>query len=96
MIDKKLSHGNLYKTPEQLARKFVYVPIWLKSLGVSPQHYPQVKTNLVSMSHIEIHLPYKEGDVTYYKPFSCLFTVAEFGTDKTRHPYVYLRINLDV
>lgn len=47
------------------------------------------------MSHIEIHLPYKEGDVTYYKPFSCLFTVAEFGTDKTRHPYVYLRINLD-
>ena len=96
VIDKKLSHGNLYKTPEQLARKFVYVPIYLKMLGVSPPHYPQLKTALEAMGHIEIRLPYKEGDITYYKPFTCLFKVAEFGVSKAKHPYVYLKINLDV
>ncbi len=96
VIDNKLSHGNFYKSPEQLARKCVYLPIWLKSFGVSPHHYPQLKNNLMEMTHIEVQLPFKEGDVTYYKTFTCLFTVAAFGVDQTKHPYVYLKIDVDV
>ena len=96
VINKKLSHGNIYKSPEQLARKFVYMSISLKYFEVSPHHYPQLKENLNEMTHMEIMLPYKQGDATFYKKFPRLFSISSFGVDKTKHPYVCLAIDLDV
>lgn len=95
VITQKLHHGNYPKTPEQIARKAVFIAMWLKDFGFIPQHYARLRQTLLDMSRLPIAIPFKQGETTLYMRFPCLFEVKQFAQSKGR-PYVYLAFPLGV
>lgn len=87
VINERIYAGKIPKSPAQVARKNVYVAMWLKDFGISPHHYAELKQNLKDMGKKPIVLPMKKGSETVYIRFPGLFR-PEFAIDPKKGPYV--------
>jgi len=95
VIAQKLRHGNYPKSAEQIARKAIYITMWLKDFSFPPQHYARLRQLLLDMSQQPIAIPFKQGEATLYMRFPRLFEVKQFAYSKGR-PYVHLAFPLGV
>lgn len=79
VVDEEMPNRSMrkYLTPSQLAAGYTIVVIPLSELGVSTNHYGQVKNALEDMAkHKPIAIPYKcdVNQMTYYAEFPRLFS----------------------
>lgn len=75
VVPRQVTHGQIHMDPSQIAAGYVDVDFPLKEFGYPSSNYPWLRGLLEKMGgdNLPINIPYKMGDITYYKSFDRLF-----------------------
>ena len=82
-------------TAEQRAAGHTDVIMKLSEFPYGAHHYPQLRDAIKRIESHPIHLPFKQGDQTYYRKFSCLFK-SEIYQDRHKNWMVNFRFDNNV
>ena len=82
-------------TAEQRAAGHTDVIMKLSEFPYGANHYPQLRDAIQRIESKPIQLPFKQGDQTYYRKFSCLFK-SEIYQDRHKNWMVKFRFDNNV
>lgn len=82
-------------TAEQRAAGHTDVIMKLSEFPYGAHHYPQLRDAIKRIESHPIQLPFKQGDQTYYRKFSCLFK-SEIYQDRHKNWMVNFRFDNNV
>ena len=82
-------------TAEQRAAGHTDVIMKLSEFPYGAHHYPQLRDAIKRIESHPIQLPFKQGDQTYYRKFSCLFK-SEIYQDRHKNWMVKFRFDNNV
>lgn len=82
-VKQRVTHNRFCLTPEQRESGHVDVTMPLSELGLDTKRTARLRNMLDQMAKKPIGIPFKVGDITYYREFPSLFT-CETSRDKKK------------